>query len=75
MKHHIEIINGIKNTFIEMRIDLVTNKKIGLVTNKYKSLLNGIDEAHRCIRTLNADDDLIEKLVFIFRNQCYCLMI
>ena len=35
MKHHVEIINGIKEIFIEMSKILVTNEEICLVTNKY----------------------------------------
>ena len=40
MKHHIEIINGIKEIFIETSKSLVTNEEICLVSNKYKSLSN-----------------------------------
>ena len=68
MKYQIEIINGIKEIFIEMNKGLVTNKKISLVTNEYKSLLYEMDEVYRCIRTLNVDDNLLEKIVFIFKK-------
>ena len=61
MKYYIKIINGIKEIFIEMSKGLVTNEEICLVTNKYKSLLNEVDEAYRCIRTINVDDNLIKK--------------
>ena len=40
---------------------LVTNEEIYLVTNKYNSLLNEMNEVYRCIRTLYVDDNLIEK--------------
>ena len=40
---------------------LVTNEEICLVTNKYNSLLNEMNEVYRCIRTLYVDDNLIEK--------------
>ena len=60
MKHHIDIINGIKDIFIETNEDIVSDKEICLVTNKYNTLLNVIDEAYRYIRLLIVDDDLIE---------------
>ena len=68
MKYQIEIINGIKEIFIEMNKGLVTNEKISLVTNEYKLLLYEMDEVYRCIRILNVDDNLIEKIVFIFKK-------
>ena len=40
---------------------LITNEEICLVTNKYNSLLNEMNEVYRCIRTLYVDDNLIEK--------------
>ena len=51
MKHHIKIINGIKKIFIETIKGLVKNEEICLVSNKYKSLSNEMDEAYRCIIT------------------------
>ena len=44
MKHHIEIINGIKEIVIEMNEGVVSNEEICLVTNKYKKLLNELNE-------------------------------
>ena len=41
---------------------MVTNEEISLVPNKHKSLLNKIYEAYHCIRTINVDDNLIEKI-------------
>ena len=39
IKHHVEIINKFKDTFIEMHIGVVSDEKINEVTNKYESLL------------------------------------
>ena len=61
MKYYIDIINGIKDIFIEMNKDIVPDEEICLVTNKYETLLNEMDEAYRCIRSLIVDDNLIEK--------------
>ena len=61
MKYHIEIISGVKKICIETSKGLVTNEEISLVPNKYKSLLNKMDEAYHCIRTINVDNNLIEK--------------
>ena len=49
MKHHIDIIDDIKDTFIEMNKGIISDKEICLVTNKYKTLLNEMDEVYRCI--------------------------
>ena len=57
-----------KEIFIEMNKGLVINEKTYLVSNEYKSLLCEMDEVYRCIRTLNVDDNLIEKIVFIFNK-------
>ena len=62
MKHHIEIINGIKEIFIEMNHSVVSDEEVCLVTNKYKKLLHEMDEACRCIRILIFDDNIIEKI-------------
>ena len=40
MNQHIDIFDGIKDMFIEMNKGSVSNEKINLVTNKYKTLLN-----------------------------------
>ena len=53
---------------IEMSKGLVSNEEICLVSNKYKTLLNEIDKAYRCIRTLNIDNNLIEKILFILKK-------
>ena len=59
MKHHIDIIDGIKDIFIEMVECTVSNEAIYLITNKYKTLLNKMDEAYCCIKTSIIDDNLI----------------
>ena len=53
---------------IEMSKGLVSNEEICLVSNKYKTLLNEMDKAYRCIRTLNIDNNLIEKILFILKK-------
>ena len=49
-----------REIFIEMNKGVVSDEEICLVTNKYKNLLNEIDEAYRCIRTLIVDDNLLK---------------
>ena len=61
MKHHIDTINGINDIFIETNKGIVSDKDICLVTNKYKILLNEMNEEYRYIRTLIIDDNLIGK--------------
>ena len=72
IKHHIDVINGIKDIFIEGNKDIVSDDEIYLVTNTYKTLLSEIDEGYRCTRSLIVDDNLIGKLEFIFKKQCLC---
>ena len=70
MKNNIEIIDGIEDIFIEKNKGIVSDEEIYLVTNQYKTLLNEMDEAYRCIRSLIVDDNLIEKLETIFKKNC-----
>ena len=58
MKHHIEIIDGIKDIFIEMNKGIVSDEYICLIPNKYKTLLKEMDEGYRCIRLLNVNVDV-----------------
>ena len=44
MKHHIDVINGIKDIFIERNKCIVSDEEICLVTNIYKKLLNEMDK-------------------------------
>ena len=68
MKHHIDIINGINEIFIETSKDVVLDVHMCKVINKYKTLLNEIDEAYRCIRTLSIDNNLIYKARIHIQN-------
>ena len=75
MKHYIDVINGMREIFIEMNKGVVSDEEICLVTNIYKKLLNEMDEAYRCISTLIVDDNLtkktrirIEKAIFLWRD-------
>ena len=61
MRHPIDIINGVKEMGIEMGKCLVLDEVIRIVTNKYKSLLNKMDEVYCCIRIFIIDNNLIDK--------------
>ena len=61
MNHHINIIDGIRNQCIELNKGIVSDEDISLITSKYKTLYTEIDEAYRCIGSLNIDDNLIGK--------------
>ena len=58
IKNRINIIDGIKDIFIAMNKGIVSDEQICLVTNKYKTLLNKMDEAYRCIRSLIVDENV-----------------
>ena len=60
-EHHIDDIDGIKDIFIEMSKGIIFNEDTSLVTNKYKILLKEMDEAYYCIRSLNVNDNVINK--------------
>ena len=47
IKHHIDIIDGIRDIFIEI--------------NKDKTFFNEIDESYWCIKSLIVDDNIIQK--------------
>ena len=61
LKHHIDIVNGIKHIFVKMNKGIVSDEEICLLTNKHKNVLNKMDEPYHCIRSLIVDDNLIEK--------------
>ena len=46
MKNYIDIINSINEIFIEMSKDVVSDIEIYMITNKYKNLLNEMDETY-----------------------------
>ena len=60
MKHHVDIIDGINDIFIEMNKGEVSDVEMSKVTNKYKHLLKEMDDVYWCIRTLYIDDILID---------------
>lgn len=68
MNHYIDIIDGIKDLFIEMNKGIVFFEEICLVINKYKNLLNELNGGYRCIRYLIIDDNLIEKIRIHIQN-------
>ena len=65
IKHLVDIIDGIRDMFIEMSKGIVSNEDICLITNKYQILLKEMNTAYRCIRSLNVNDDVIYKIKFI----------
>ena len=69
MKDHIDIIDDIKDTFIEMNKGIISDKEICLVTNKYKTLLNAMDEVYQCIILLMVIS--LKKLEFIFKKKLW----
>ena len=58
MKHHVDIIDSIRDVFIEMSKCIVSDEYISLTTNKHKTFLKEIDKAYRCVRSLNVNDDV-----------------
>ena len=61
MKHHLDIINGINEIFIDMSKGEVSDEDISKITNKYKKLLMEMDDVYLGIRTLSIHDILIDK--------------
>ena len=59
MTHYLDTIDGIRDIFIEMSNSIVSDEGMILIINKYKTLLKDIDEAYRCIRSLNINNDVI----------------
>ena len=59
MTHHIDIIDDIKDIFIETNEGIVSDEEICLVTNELKTLLIEMDEGYCCIRLLIVYDNLI----------------
>ena len=72
MKHHVYIINGINEIFIEMSKGEVLDVEISKVTNKYKKLLKEMDDVYQCIKRLFIDDILIDKTRIECRNLFFC---
>ena len=58
MKYHVDIIDSIRDVFIEMSKCIVSDEYTSLTTNKHKTFLKEIDEAYRCVRSLNVNDDV-----------------
>ena len=61
MKHHLDTISGVNKIFIEMSKGVVLYIEMCTVTNKYKTLINEMNEIYRCIRTLIIYDNVINK--------------
>ena len=56
-----EIINKIRDIFIEMNKGTESEENINIYCDKHKQILTEINNAYRCMRTLKITDDLISK--------------
>ena len=56
-----EIINSIRDMFIEMNKGTVSEDNINTYCKEHKQILTGMNNAYRCMRTLTITDDLITK--------------
>ena len=56
-----EIINSIRDIFIEMKKGTVSEDNINIYCNEHKQILTEMDNAYRCMRTLTITHDLITK--------------
>ena len=56
-----EIINKIRDIFIEMNKGTVSEENIYIYCDKYKDCFTEMDNAYRCIRTFKIIDDPISK--------------
>ena len=61
IRYHVDIIDGIRDIFIEMSKYVVSDEDICFITNKYKVFPKEIDEAYCSMRSLNVNDDVIYK--------------
>ena len=57
-----EIINSIRDLFIEMNKGTVSEDNINIYCNKHKQILIERDNVYRCMRTLTITDALITKI-------------
>ena len=53
-----EIINNIRDIFIEMNKGTVSDENINMYCDKHKQIFTEIDNAYRCMRTLKITDEL-----------------
>ena len=56
-----DIINSIRDIFIEMNKGTVSENNIDIYCKEHKQILTEMDNAYRCMRTLTITDDLITK--------------
>ena len=61
MNKNEDIINKIRDMFIEMNKGTVTEENINMYCDEHKQILTEMDNAYRCMRTLTIRDDLITK--------------
>ena len=56
-----EIIDSIRENFIEMNKGTVSEENINMYCNEHKEILTELDNTCRCMRTITITDDLITK--------------
>ena len=61
MEKNEEIINSIRDIFIEMNKGTVSENNIDIYCKYHKQILTEMDNAYRCMRTLIVIDELITK--------------
>ena len=61
MEKNEEIINRIRDIFIEMNKGTVSENKIDIYFKDHRQILSEMDNAYRCMRTLTVTDELISK--------------
>ena len=58
---HKVIINNTRDTFIDINTGTITEDNMSMYCDKYTQILNKMDYAYRCMRSLNITNELIIK--------------
>ena len=66
------IINSIRDIFIEMNKDTVTEESINMYCDKHEFFLNEMDHAYRCMKLFNIMDELIS-IMERFKFTCHTI--
>ena len=64
------IIINIQDTFIDMNKSTITEDKINIFCDKHKQILNEIDQAYCCTRSLDATNNLMSKKMIMLKILC-----
>ena len=67
-----EIINRIRDIFVEMNKDIVSEDIIKMYCDKHQQLFTEMDHTYRCMRTFKITDELISNTKNMFIRQYYC---